>query len=151
MPPVLPPHEEGFIIWMGPVIPESVWQHQEVLLKFTSSGSTNSRESSYTMHCSSRDVFRGIMHPGKWGRQRKSFVFVIHTLVGAELNYCQNEKMYLTLMFAIQKLRHYMQGHTVQVISKADPIKYILSRPILSGRLAKWAVIFKQCDLVYVP
>jgi len=51
----------------------------------------------------------------------------------------------------VQKLRHYMQAHTVRVISKADPIKYILSRPVLSGRLAKWAVIFEQYDLVYVP
>jgi len=44
-----------------------------------------------------------------------------------------------------------MQAYTVQVISKADPIKYILSRPILNGRLAKWAVFLKQYDLVYVP
>ena len=52
-------------------------------------------------------------------------------------------------MFAAQKLSHYMQTHTVWVISKADPIKYILS--ILSGRLAKWAVILEQYDLIYVP
>jgi len=44
-----------------------------------------------------------------------------------------------------------MQAYTVQVISKVDPIKYILSRPILNGRLAKWAVIVKQYDLIYVP
>jgi len=43
-----------------------------------------------------------------------------------------------------------MQAHTVRVISKADPIKYILSRPVLSGRLAKWAVILEQYNLVYV-
>jgi len=55
------------------------------------------------------------------------------------------------LIFAIQKLKHYMQAYTVQVISKADPIKYILSRPILNGRLGKWKVILKQYDLVYVP
>ena len=54
-------------------------------------------------------------------------------------------------MFVVQKLRHYMQAHTVRVISKADPIKYILSRPILSGRLAKWTVILEQYDIVYVP
>ena len=37
------------------------------------------------------------------------------------------------------------------MISKAGPIKYILSRLILSRRLAKWAVILKQYALVYVP
>ncbi|XP_021843903.1 uncharacterized protein [Spinacia oleracea] len=42
-------------------------------------------------------------------------------------------------------------AHTVHVISKADPIKYILSRPVLSGRLAKWIIFIKQYDIVYVP
>ena len=44
-----------------------------------------------------------------------------------------------------------MQAHTVHVVSKADPIKYILSRPVLSGRLAKWAILLKQYDIVFVP
>jgi len=44
-----------------------------------------------------------------------------------------------------------MQAYTVQVVSKADYIKYILSRLVFSGRLAKWAIILKQHDLAYVP
>jgi len=38
----------------------------------------------------------------------------------------------------------------VYVISKVDLVKYILSRPILQGRLAKWAVILKLYDLIHV-
>ncbi|XP_074300530.1 uncharacterized protein LOC141631807 [Silene latifolia] len=53
--------------------------------------------------------------------------------------------------FPLPKLRHYMQAYTIHVVSKADPIKYILSRPVLSGRLAKWAMLLKQYDLVFVP
>ncbi|XP_021747640.1 uncharacterized protein LOC110713503 [Chenopodium quinoa] len=44
-----------------------------------------------------------------------------------------------------------MQAHTVHVVSKVDPIKYILSRPVLLGRLAKWAVHIKQYDIMFVP
>jgi len=73
------------------------------------------------------------------------------TLVGAELNYSPIEKTCLALVFAVQKFRHYMQAHNVHVISKADLIKYILTRPILNGRLAKWVVILEQYDLVYIP
>ena len=77
--------------------------------------------------------------------------YLSRTLVGAELKYSPMEKICLSLVFAVQKLKHYMQAYTVHVVSKADPIKYILSRPVLSGRLAKWAMILKQHDLVYVP
>ncbi|KAA0062672.1 hypothetical protein E6C27_scaffold79G001920 [Cucumis melo var. makuwa] len=39
----------------------------------------------------------------------------------------------------------------VHLVAKADPIKYVLSRPIISGRLAKWAVLLQQYDIVYIP
>ncbi|XP_074314028.1 uncharacterized protein LOC141649233 [Silene latifolia] len=84
-------------------------------------------------------------------RKERSLYYLSCTLVGAELNYSPIEKICLALVFAIQKLRHKMQAHTIHVVSKADPIKYILSRPVLSGRLAKWAVLLKQYDLVFVP
>ncbi|XP_074300490.1 uncharacterized protein LOC141631764 [Silene latifolia] len=84
-------------------------------------------------------------------RKERALYYLSRTLVGAELNYLPIEKICLALVFAIQKLRHYMQAHTIHVVSKADPIKYILSRPVLSGRLAKWAMLLKQYDLVFVP
>jgi len=59
--------------------------------------------------------------------------YLSHTLVGAKLKYSPIEKICLSLIFAIQKLRHYMQAYTVQMISQADPIKHILSRLILNG------------------
>jgi hypothetical protein len=60
------------------------------------------------------------------------------------------EKTCLALMFAIKKLRHYLQAHSVRLISRADPLKYIISRPILSGRLAKWALLLQEFEIVYV-
>ncbi|CAM8893133.1 unnamed protein product [Rhodiola kirilowii] len=84
-------------------------------------------------------------------RKERPLYYLSRTLVGAELNYSPIEKICLALVFAVQKLRHYMQAHIVHVVSKADPIKYILSRPVLSGRLAKWAMLLKQYDLVFVP
>ncbi|XP_074299136.1 uncharacterized protein LOC141630170 [Silene latifolia] len=84
-------------------------------------------------------------------RKERALYYLSRTLVGAELNYSPIEKICLALVFAIQKLRHYMQAHTIHVVSKADPIKYILSRPVLSRKLAKWAMLLKQYDLVFVP
>ncbi|XP_050217336.1 uncharacterized protein LOC126668166 [Mercurialis annua] len=58
--------------------------------------------------------------------------------------------MCLTLMFAIKKIKHYLQAHQIRFISKADPIKYIMSKPVLSGRLAKWALLIQEFDISYV-
>ncbi|XP_065637656.1 uncharacterized protein LOC136070933 [Quercus suber] len=59
--------------------------------------------------------------------------------------------MCLALFFAIDKLKHYMQAYTVRLIAKADPIKYVFSRPVVSGRIARWAVLLQQYDIAYVP
>jgi len=58
--------------------------------------------------------------------------------------------MCLAFMFTIQKLRHYIQAHTVYVIPKANPIKYVLFRPVLHGLLTKWAVILEEYNHVHV-
>ena len=77
--------------------------------------------------------------------------YLSRTIAGPELNYSPIEKTCLALFFAIDKLKHYMQAHTVHLVAKADPMKYILARPVLSGRLAKWAVILQSYDIIYVP
>lgn len=46
------------------------------------------------------------------------------------------------------KIETFIHAHTVHVVSKADPNKYILARPVLSDRLAKWEVLLKQYDLL---
>ncbi|KAG9453434.1 hypothetical protein H6P81_006338 [Aristolochia fimbriata] len=51
----------------------------------------------------------------------------------------------------VQKLRHYLLAHSTNFISRADPLKYIMSRPILSGRLAKWALLLSEFEINFVP
>ena len=62
------------------------------------------------------------------GKERALY-YLSRTINGTGLNYSPIEKMCLTLFFAINKLEHYMQAYTVRLIAKADPIKYVLSRP----------------------
>ncbi|XP_038717270.1 uncharacterized protein LOC120010560 [Tripterygium wilfordii] len=84
------------------------------------------------------------------GKESASY-YVSRTLVGAELNYSPIEKVCLALVFATKKLRHYMLAHVIHLISKADPLKFIMSRPVLSGRLAKWALLLSEFDITFVP
>jgi ribonuclease HI/uncharacterized protein YehS (DUF1456 family) len=83
--------------------------------------------------------------------KEKALYYLSRKLTGAELRYSPIEKMCLALFFSIHKLRHYMQAHTIHLIAKVDPVKYILSRPVISGRLAKWSVAFQEFEIAYVP
>jgi hypothetical protein len=71
--------------------------------------------------------------------------------VGAEINYSPIEKLCLTLVFSLKKLRHYMLAHPIQPIARADPVRYVLNQPALMRRLTKWAVIMMEFDITYVP
>ncbi|KAI5317506.1 hypothetical protein L3X38_037213 [Prunus dulcis] len=62
-----------------------------------------------------------------------------------------SEKTCLALVFAIQKLRHYMQAFTVHLIARADPVRYVMSKPVMTGRLAKWALLLNQYEIIYTP
>ena len=44
-----------------------------------------------------------------------------------------------------------MLEHTVYLVSRVDPLRYILSKMVLSGRLAKWAMLLSQFDITYIP
>ena len=63
-----------------------------------------------------------------------------------EINYTSIEKACLAVVFASQKLRHYMLAHTVHLIAKIDPLKYFLSKAALTGHLAKWMMILSEFD-----
>ena len=43
-----------------------------------------------------------------------------------------------------------MLAHTVHLIAKIDPLKYLLSKVALTGCLAKWMVILFEFDIQYV-
>ncbi|XP_034197970.1 uncharacterized protein LOC117613470 [Prunus dulcis] len=83
--------------------------------------------------------------------KEQALYYLSRTLTGPELNYTPIEKTCLALVFAIQKLRHYMQAFTVHLIARADPVRYVMSKPVLTGRLAKWALLLNQYEIIYTP
>lgn len=76
--------------------------------------------------------------------------YISRTLVGYELNYTPIEQACLAIILAATKLRHYLLTHKVQLIAKIDPLKYLLSKAALTGRLAKWVMILSEFDIEYV-
>ena len=69
-------------------------------------------------------------------------------LLDAETHYSAIEKMMLALVNAKKKLRHYFETYPITMIIDF-PIKQVLSKPDLSGRLTKSAIDLGVYDIYY--
>ncbi|KAL2227192.1 UNVERIFIED_CONTAM: Retrovirus-related Pol polyprotein from transposon [Sesamum indicum] len=74
--------------------------------------------------------------------------YVSKMLQGAELRYSKIEKLVLALVVTTRRLRPYFQSHKIIVLMN-QPLKNILSRPEVSGRLVKWAIELGEHDIDY--
>ncbi|GKA10702.1 reverse transcriptase domain-containing protein [Tanacetum coccineum] len=76
--------------------------------------------------------------------------FISRALQGLELNYTPMEKLVLSLVFAAKRPQRYFQVHPIAVITD-QPIKQIMSRPDVAGRLQKWSVMLGEHNITYRP
>lgn len=76
--------------------------------------------------------------------------YVSRTQGEAETRYHHLEKLALALISASRKLKPYFQCHPICVVA-IYPLRNILHKPELSGRLAKWAVELSGYDIEYRP
>ncbi|XP_061373826.1 uncharacterized protein LOC133316127 [Gastrolobium bilobum] len=74
--------------------------------------------------------------------------FVSRLLQGAELRYQKLEKVAFSLLISARRLRAYFQGHRIVVRSDL-PIRQILHKPDLAGRMMAWAVELSEFDIVF--
>jgi ribonuclease HI len=61
------------------------------------------------------------------------------------------EKLCLSLYYACSKFRHYILSSSCIVASQYDVIEHMLLKPILSGRIGRWAYVLVEYDLAYEP
>ncbi|KAL1308714.1 hypothetical protein AAHE18_17G126100 [Arachis hypogaea] len=86
----------------------------------------------------------------KNGHERAAY-YLSRVLTDIETRYSPIEKLCLSLYYTCMKLKCYMVAKSVRVIAQTDLIKYMLSFPMLRGRLGKWMLALTEFDLQYVP
>ncbi|XP_064944527.1 uncharacterized protein LOC135596398 [Musa acuminata AAA Group] len=82
--------------------------------------------------------------------QQLPIYYVSHVLSGPEECYPPVEKLALALVLSARKLRPYFQAHPVEVITD-QPLRQVLTKFDVAGRLLKWAVELGEHDISYVP
>ncbi|KAK0570589.1 hypothetical protein LWI29_003554 [Acer saccharum] len=81
---------------------------------------------------------------------QKPIYYTSKALLPAETRYSLAEKMALALITAARKLRPYFQAHKIGIYTNC-PLKLILQKPKVSGRLTKWAIELSEFDVEYLP
>ncbi|XP_072077837.1 uncharacterized protein [Arachis hypogaea] len=76
--------------------------------------------------------------------------YLSRVLTNIETRYSSIERLYLSLYYACTKLKCYMVAKPVKIIAQTDLVKYMLSSPMLRGRLGKWMLALTEFDLQYV-
>ncbi|KAJ8483717.1 hypothetical protein OPV22_016202 [Ensete ventricosum] len=77
-----------------------------------------------------------------------SIYYTSHVLAGPELRYSIIERIALALILASRKLRPYFQTHPIKVIID-QPLRQILSKFDVAGRMLKWSVELGEFDIKY--
>ncbi|XP_059632874.1 uncharacterized protein LOC132275408 [Cornus florida] len=81
----------------------------------------------------------------------QTIYYLSRVLTPVECRYTPIEKLCLELYFAAIKLRVYMLPILVYIICQTDLIKYMLSWPLITGRIGKWALALMEFNFAYVP
>jgi len=66
------------------------------------------------------------------------------------LRYQKIECLALTVVTTARKLRPYFQSHKI-VVKSNYPIKQVLSKPDLAGRMVAWSIELSEYDIQFVP
>jgi hypothetical protein len=82
------------------------------------------------------------------GKERVLY-YVSRRLLHAKTRYSSVERLCLCLYFSCTKLRHYLLSAECTVVCRDDVVKYMLSLPILNGRIRKWILTLSEFNLRY--
>jgi len=83
-------------------------------------------------------------------KEQRPVYFTSKVLHGAEVRYQKIEKVALALISSARKLRPYFQGHTI-IVRTDQPIRQILQKPDLAGRMIAWSVELSEFDIAFEP
>ncbi|KAK8649492.1 hypothetical protein V6N13_130221 [Hibiscus sabdariffa] len=81
------------------------------------------------------------------GKKERVIYYLSKKFTEYEAKYSPVEKLCCALAWATRRLRQYMLYHTTWLISKLDPLKYMMEAPAL---LARWQMLLSEFDILYV-
>ena len=107
------------------------------------------RGTPFRLYVAAEDKVIGVVLTQETKGKEYIITYVGRRIIDAETSYIFIEKLCLSLYYACTKSRNYLLSSTCIVTCQADVIKHMLQKPILSGRIGKWAYVLDEYDLAY--
>ncbi|KAL7304006.1 hypothetical protein TKK_0000475 [Trichogramma kaykai] len=104
----------------------------------------------FVVQCDASDVAIGGVLTQVHEDGEHPIVYVSRVLTPAERNYNTSEKECLALLWAIKKLRPYLEGYRFVAITDHSALQYLRNLKEPTGRLARWALEMQQWDFEVV-
>ena len=79
--------------------------------------------------------------------KKRAIYYLSKRMLEYETRYIMIERFCLALVWATQRLRHYMIEYSVQLVSRLDPLRFLFARLVLTSRLMRWLVFFTKFDI----
>ncbi|KAL3747664.1 hypothetical protein ACJRO7_016462 [Eucalyptus globulus] len=84
-------------------------------------------------------------------RKERAIHYLSKKFTVSELKYSEVEKTCVALVWVLHRLRQYTLHYQTFLMTENDPIKYLLDRPALMGKLAKWKILISEFDVQFMP
>lgn len=104
----------------------------------------------FHIHIDASDYAIRVVLGEKEGAIEHAIYFISKNLQGEKFNYTMSEKDSLAIIYMLNKFRHYITGYEIFVHTDHSTIKYLMNKPVISGRVAKWLFLMQEFDITIV-
>ena len=77
-------------------------------------------------------------------RKEGPIYYANRQMSSAKRNYTTTEKEALAVVYACRKFRHYLLGYRGVFHTDHNSLKYLVNKPDLSGRIARWIILLQE-------
>ena len=101
----------------------------------------------FHVHTDASDIAVGAMlAQNPTGKTNQPIAYASRLLSKAEKNYTTTEKEALAMVYVVNKFCHYLLGNKFIFYVDHLALQYLVNKPQVSGRLARWLLLFLEFD-----
>ncbi|XP_048132952.1 uncharacterized protein LOC125314539, partial [Rhodamnia argentea] len=84
-------------------------------------------------------------------RKERAIYYLSKKFTTSEVKYPAVERTCVALVRVLHRLRRYTLHYHIELVTENDPIKYLLEKPTLLGKMAKWQILLSEFDIKTSP